>query len=364
MMKKPLALCLALLMLVLPSFGCTAPAHNKPQPPAKPDANIVTDAFGRQIDVPENPQRIACLYAFTGHVATLLDMGPNIVACVEGLKRDKLLTQMVPSLLDAATPLRTDRINIEELIKSAPDLAFIREETAKDPRETEQLDKSGIPYLVITDTTIQKQREAIFIIGKALGKQTKAKAYLDYYQASVDRVKKVVDTIPQNERIRVFHSVNEATRTDVKGTLAAEWTAAAGAVNVSVDGDLRFADNKYFASLEQIYLWAPDVILAHEDNAINYIKTNEQWAALEAVKSGRVIKMPNGISRWGHPGSIETPLAVLWTAKTLYPQHFEDLNMEEETRSFYKVFFEIELSNEAVSNILSGAGMRLPKQTN
>jgi iron complex transport system substrate-binding protein len=321
----------------------------------------VADSLGREVRVPVNPERVACLYAFTGHVTTLLDKGPDIVAAVEGLKRDKLLTQMVPEILTAFIPLSADKINVEELIKSDPDLIFIREDSAKDEREIEQLDKTGIPYLVISDTTMEEQMEAIGIIGKALGKEAEADEYLDFYQGSIDRVKAVIDEIPKAERVRVFHSVNEATRTDFKDTLPAEWTAVAGAINVSVDSDLRFTDNKYFASLEQIYLWEPDVILAHEDAALDYIRTNEQWAALDAVRSGKVFKMPNGISRWGHPGSLETPLAILWTAKTLYPDRFTDLDMTKETKDFYLKFFDIELSDESVADILAGSGMRIPK---
>lgn len=360
-MFKRFAAIISAAILVLGTSGCVS----KDMGPTVTVENIptaaVTDSTGREVRVPEDPERIACLYAFTGHVTTLLDKGPDIVAAVEGLKRDKLLTQLVPEILTALIPLNADRINIEELIKSDPDLIFIREDTAKDEREIEQLDKTGIPYLIISDTTMEQQMEAIRIIGNALGKEAEADEYLKYYQGSIDRVKAVIDEIPEAERVRVFHSVNEATRTDFKDTLPAQWTAAAGAVNVSVDSDLRFTDNKYFASLEQIYLWEPDVILAHEDAAMEYITTNEQWASLEAVKTGKVYKMPNGISRWGHPGSLETPLAILWTAKTLYPDRFKDLDMTKETKDFYKKFFDIELSDEAVSDILAGSGMRIPK---
>ena len=359
-MLKRLGAILTMTLLVLGVSGC----QTKTNPTVQNESIAmvsVTDSLGREVMVPVNPERIACLYAFTGHVTTLLDKGPDIVAAVEGLKRDKLLTQLVPEILTAFIPLNADKINIEELIKSDPDLIFIREDTAKDEREIDQIDKTGIPYLIISDTTMEEQMEAIGIIGKALGKEAEADEYLDFYQGSIELVKSVIDEIPEADRVRVFHSVNEATRTDFKDTLPAEWTAAAGAINVSVDSDLRFTDNKYFASLEQIYLWEPDVILAHEDAALEYIRTNEQWAAIDAVRSGKVFKMPNGISRWGHPGSLETPLAILWTAKTLYPDRFTDLDMTKETKDFYLKFFDVELSDEAVADILAGSGMRIPK---
>jgi len=71
--------------------------------------------------------------------------------------------------------------------------------------------------------------------------------------------------------------------------------------------------------------------------------------------------MPIGISRWGHPGSLEIPLAILWTAKTVYPDRFPDLDIAAETRAFYQKFFSYDLSDEMLGMMLSGRSMRLPK---
>ena len=72
--------------------------------------------------------------------------------------------------------------------------------------------------------------------------------------------------------------------------------------------------------------------------------------------------MPIAISRWGHPGSIETPLAILWTAKKIHPSLFHEINMERETKNYYKKFFNFELSDQKVKAILDGKLIRKPKQ--
>jgi iron complex transport system substrate-binding protein len=71
--------------------------------------------------------------------------------------------------------------------------------------------------------------------------------------------------------------------------------------------------------------------------------------------------LPIGISRWGHPGSLETPLAILWTAKSVYPDRFLELDMQRETDNFYRNFFNHVLSAEMIAQILNGRGMRLTK---
>jgi iron complex transport system substrate-binding protein len=82
---------------------------------------------------------------------------------------------------------------------------------------------------------------------------------------------------------------------------------------------------------------------------------------VSAVKNKRVYQMPIGISRWGHPGSLETPLALLWTAKTIYPDYFRDIDIFAETKTFYKRFFNYELGDALVRQMLTGQGMRLDK---
>lgn len=92
--------------------------------------------------------------------------------------------------------------------------------------------------------------------------------------------------------------------------------------------------------------------------------SDSKWSGLDAVINRRVYQMPVGISRWRHPGSIETPLAILWLGKTVYPQLFADVNLYAETKYFYQTFFDYQLSDEQVSDILSGTVMRLPKGEN
>ncbi len=350
-----------LIIISLLLTGCTDGGKVGLEQNKSSNTVLVTDSAGRTVNVPEKVNKIGCLYAFSGHVVAMLGKGPNVVAVVEGLKRDKLLTQMVPTIKDTMTPVSSGAINIEELIKADPDIVFVQTDTASNPGEVEKLQKTGIPFLVVAFNSIKEQQFAIEMIGKAIGAEDKAKEYIDYYNSCIKQVLDKADRIPESQKLRLYHSVNEAARTDTRNTLPADWIEVTGAINVSVDKNLKLIEDKHFASLEQIYLWDPEVIMANESGVADYILTNKQWAGLKAVKDRKVYQMPNGISRWGHPGSLETPLAVLWTAKTLYPEMFTEINMAAETKAFYKEFFNFELTDEDVTKILAGKGMRISK---
>ncbi len=353
---------LTLLLLLL--IGCQTNTPNSAEEIDNSSQTSITveDYFGRQVTLPEAATRVACGYAYTGHVVTMLGRGEDIVAVVDGLKRDKVLTSIHPHIKDLPVPFTSVAINIEELLACDPDVVFVKADTAMDKGTVEKLDNLGIPYIVIDFYSMEEQINTISIIGKVLGEEEKAEKYIDYYLKVVEDTEKITSSIPDDEKITLYHSVNEAVRTDVKNSLAADWINIAGGINVSIEDDLKISGEKTYATLEQIYLWNPDVIIANEAGVDEYILTNEQWKSLRAVKEKKVYQMPVGISRWGHPGSLETPMAIQWTAKLLYPQYFEHLDMVEITKDYYMNFFDISLDDDQANEILNGKGMREAKE--
>lgn len=361
-MKTKLKICLAIILLAASLlWGCatdTAVPEDVEAEAANENSITVVDCFNREVSITGPVERIACGYAYTGHVAALLGRGDDIVAVVDGLKRDKVLTEMYPHIKDLPVPFSTGAINIEELLSCSPDVVFIKTDTALNKDATDKLDSLNIPYVVIDYFSMEEQMKTISIMGKVLGEEEKAQSYIDYYRETIEKTQEVTLTIPPDERVSLYHSVNEAVRTDLKDSFQDQWIQVTGGINVSVNDELKVSGDKTYATLEQIYLWDPDIIIANESGVPEYIRTNEQWASLRAVKKKKVYQIPNGISRWGHPGSLETPLAIMWTSKLLYPQYFPQLDMVKETKNYYSRFFSMELTDQQAQQILGGKDMR------
>ncbi len=352
------------LLVVLMLFAATSCGGNVVERPQLSDdvkTISVIDSFGRKVQVPQNVERIAALYSFAGYAVCLLGDGNNLVAVPGGLQRDVLLADMFPKIMDAAVPRSGGTINAEELLRIKPDLVIIRGETAVDEKEKEKLDNTGLPYIIVEFANIKEQQESISIIGEALGKTEKARAYNEYYDDTLKKVDEVVKNIAPEDRVRVYHSENQATRTTHKNSLSADLARAAGINNVSVGEELTLQDNNYFATIEQILLWDPEIIIANETTAVDLITNHPHWSGIRAVQDGKVYKLPQGISRWGHPGSVETPLAVLWTAMTAYPDKLDHVDMKKEIAFYYKTFFNIELEEKMIETILRGEDLREPK---
>lgn len=318
----------------------------------------VTDFFGRPLTLERPANRFACLYAFTGHVVTLLGRGKDMVAVVDGLKKDRLIQQRVPGIQSLPIPAKGGVIHIETLLKADPDVVFLKPETAAAEAEIRKLERFGLPWFVAGYRNMEEQMTTIEMMGKICGRYDAARAYTGYYRDMIHMVKQRTRKIPEDQRVRLYHSVNEARRTDAAGTIEADWTRSAGVVNVSVGNRLHARGDKFFAGMEQILIWNPEVIIVNEAGVDQQILQDKKWAAVKAVQEKKVFPIPVGISRWGHPGSLETPLAILWTAKKVYPDLFSDIDLEMEIKQFYHQFFDLALTDEMVQNILNNQGMR------
>jgi iron complex transport system substrate-binding protein len=206
---------------------------------------------------------------------------------------------------------------------------------------------------------MESQMTVVETMGRILDREKKASDFTRYYRQAIARVKERTDKIADADKLTVYHAINEAFRTDGPGTLEADWTGACNVLNVSVGkGLLEKKRNKRFAGMEQILMWNPEIIIANEAKTTQKILSDPQWAPIKAVQTGRVFTIPVGISRWGHPGGLETPLAILWTAKTAYPDLFTDLDLKTEVRQFYQRFFDLTLDDPTIERVLSGQGMR------
>ena len=102
-----------------------------------------------------------------------------------------------------------------------------------------------------------------------------------------------------------------------------------------------------------------EVIIANENSALAYIKGNPQWPGISGKTTGFTSFL------WGfHAGASRfcgNSLAVLWTAKTVYPEILTTVNMAEEVDNFYRTFFNFELSDEQIEKILKGRFMNQNK---
>ena len=325
--------------------------------PARSASVSVRDSVGRTITITPPVRRIACLYAFSGHAVAMLGRADAIVAVSKGLQRDTLFAARYPAIARAAVPRAQGMLNIEELAATRPDIVFVSLETYRNEAERHKLDACGLPWLVVHFSSMQEQQHAVSMIGDVIDASARARDYISYYQACLHRVQ----AGQPDSRPRVYYVPVEPLLPPPTDSLTTDWLRAIGADPVFSGRERQALAGKNYIGIEQVCLWNPDIILVNEPAALRTILNDRRWQAVSALRSNRVYQMPTGISRWGHPGSLETPLALLWAARTMFPDQFNDIDLPAELRTFYRHFFSITVDQHLTRRILQGTGMRQPK---
>ena len=351
-MKRSAICALALLLLISSLYGCT------PKPaPAEGDFRV-TDSAGRVVAVPSDPQSICVLCPFSGPIVVMLGFGEKITSFTNNAARSRLLLEICPALKNAVVVKNSGSVNAEEIMARGTDLIITNAGVYENETERAKIDAMGIPYVVIDYETMEDQLHAVRILGETLRQSEKAEAYISYFRSVTERAKSHAFS---GRPKRLYHAVNEAVRTDAPGSYCADWIALTGAENVSVkSGKLTPEGDKAYTTLEQIYVWDPDLIICNEAQVDDYILTDPKWTGLACVQNGQVYQIPIGVTRWGHPTSFETPLALLWLMRLLYPDSFA-VDLDQEIRSFYKIFFDFSVDDDWLNAIMEGTEMRDPK---
>ncbi|BAH06637.1 ABC transporter substrate-binding protein [Clostridium kluyveri] len=356
-MKKKSALILFIIILgVFSLIGCSKQT-SETQTSTKSDKITVTDSSGAKVEVPTNISRIADAWGAHNAVVTMLGSGDKIVATTLNAQLKPWLFKVTPKMNNAVTAFNVDasNINMEELIKTKPDILFM-------PTGNKNISKMSdlkIPVVQVSFKDFDSLKKCVKLTGDILGEEGKKRAeeYTSYLDEKINTLTSVTSKIPEDQKLKVLHlSDLSPLKVDGKGTIIDSWIQIAGGINVSSDVD----GNTKEVSMEQILTWNPDVIIvsstvgsADRKESINKILKDESWKKTTAVQKGRVYVNPDGVFSWDRY-SAEEVLQIQWAAKTLYPGKFQSLDISKETKWFYKTFFNYSLSDNEVERILNG----------
>ena len=201
------------------------------------------------------------------------------------------------------------------------------------PTWMDKVAEAKIPVVLMPGNSFEDVKTAIRMTGQLLGPSEAAVAeeWIKYYDSNVKRISAVTALIPQEQRPRVMHTLRPTILTvDGVGGLVNDWINNSGGINVTVE----IKGNSGTATMEQILKWNPDVIICGtEPNTENAqkIMTDPQWSGIKAVKDGKVYVNPTGVYLWDrHSG--EGALQILWAAKLLYPDKFQDIDLRRRPR--------------------------------
>lgn len=369
--KKCSALLLAAAMVLsLSACGAGKPADTSPSASAAANSATitVTDHNGNSVTVPKDAKRIVVcdIYPLPSVLSVFFDSADRIVGMPDvsmSAAQNGLLGQLYPEILNAQTGfIKGTEVNTEELMKLKPDVVFY---SAESPRLGEQLTQAGFAAVAISASKwdyncVETLKQWIALLSRIFPENDKTKTVQEYSEKVLKQISDKTSTLADSEKKRAFFlfKYDDSTiMTSGERFFGNWWAETTGAVNVSKELP---NENAAAVTMEQIYQWNPDVIFitnftkAQPDDLYNNTIGANDWSAISAVQKKQVYKMPLGMYRSYTPGA-DTPVTLLWMAKTLYPELFSDVDITKETVDYYKAVFGVTLTDEQANAIFAPA---------
>lgn len=319
----------------------------------------VTDQIGREVTIPDTVERAVVLQHQTLNISVQLDAQGQVAGVLDEWKKQlgPDFARLAPGIEDLGTPGGLTSVNIEELLALKPDVVFVTNYAPAEMRE--QIESVGLPVVAISLLDVPPEeavkqspvvsgdeaaaydtgfREGVRLIAEVFGKAEAGEDLIAAATESRALVAERLADVAESDRVRAYMANPDLT-TYGTGKYTGLMMAYAGAKNVAADSIQGYKQ----VTMEEILGWNPQVIFVQDryPQVVDEIKAGAAWQPIDAVTAGRVWLMPEYAKAWGYPMPEAMALGELWMAKTLYPERFEDIDMEAHADGYYRRFYRV-----------------------
>ena len=150
--------------------------------------------------------------------------------------------------------------------------------------------------------------------------------------------------------ITVYYSISsDGLEAIAEGNFHGEVIEKIGAKNVVSSV---FGASQGDVSMEQLYIWDPDVILLSEKEAYERAITDPMWTMLRAVEEGNVYLVPSEpYSFIDAPPATNRIIGIYWLGNLLYPELYP-VDVVDKMIEYYDLYYSYDLTEEHAKAIL------------
>ncbi len=320
-----------------------APAQTTATPePEEAQAGVtVTDQAGRAVEIAEPAERIVSGYYISSSACIALGLKDKLVGIEAKAASRPIYALAAPELLDLPDVGTAKDFNLEACMALDPDLVILPIRL-RDAAET--LKEMGIPAILVNPESYEDLLGMIELIGDAAGAADAADKLLGYYESASASLRASVaplSSLPGVYMGGVGSYLSTAPRDMYQSTLI----GLAGGVNAAdIEGD-GWTEISY----EQLIAIDPEVIVIPSEAGYSAedVAADKQLASLDAVKNGKIYKMPGAFEAWDSPVP-SCMLGAQWLLGVLHGEVYSMDDLRADAADFYREFYGFEIDPAAI----------------
>ena len=319
---------------------------DKTEEGAAAETRVITDALGREVEIPAVVERIVPL-GNAARLGTYLGVQDKFVTISEGdLSENPFMAygwynHDLWKELPVASSGGYGVFHPEVILEADPDVILCTYE----PDIVESIEEAtGIPVVAAAQGKLfaEDYEQSLRIFGEVCGVSDRAEEVIGFIHTCLDDLNNRTKDLAQEEKPLVLgaaatfrggHGISGVyVDYPVFGAVAAN-DAAVGLEKADFDTGVE-------VDKEKILEWDPEIIFLDAGN-MGLVETEYKedpgfFQQLSAVKNGQVYQWPNSTANYTN---LEIPLvSAYYAGSVLYPEAFEDINFEEKAAEIFKFF--------------------------
>lgn len=326
----------------------------------------ITDMAGRKVTIPQKINKVystgqpGVVMLYTLCPDKLLGWDLKLSPEEEDYINAKYLSLPVLGLMQGGN----NTANKEEIMERGPDFILLMTEIDDSAKETaDELQKTmGIP-VIIADYKLESLSDTYEFLGETLNVNERADTLSEYCRETIQNTEKIAAGIKKEDILTVYYAQgSDGLQTAPGGSAHSEVIDLVGGDNV-VKLTAK-SDGRLNINMEQLLFYNPDIIIASysmdhntggEEGFSLITNSSKEWNLLDAVKKNMVYCTPCFPYNWlDMPPSVNRIIGIKWLGNLLYPEYFK-YDIREETKEFYSLFYQKELTDENLDSLLQGA---------
>ena len=267
----------------------------------------LSDALGRQVRVPDQPQRIVALAPSLTEILFFIGVGERLVGVTQ-------YSSYPPRAAGIAKVGSYVDINVERILSLSPDLVIATVD-GNQPDKIALLEQAGLPVFVVNPRNIRQVIDTLVTLGRLCGVEQQATALARNMSARVDAILAKTASYPKP---LVFLQINaKPIMSANRNTFLHDLIRLAGGRNMTADEPITYPR----ISLEEVIRRKPEVIIISSMQRDGDFDASLQqwmrWPAIPAVRNERVHLVDSDLTDRPSPRVVEGLEAL---ARHLHPQ--------------------------------------------
>lgn len=332
--QKLLLCTLAMVLVLMLMTSCS----NSEDKSSETKGKVIVDQLGRTVELPEKIEKVAAPHIYGGKMLFAMGQKEKIAyqlqigADTEALAKVDEFYGSLPTVLSAPNGVDSP----EGLLALGVNVVFT--DAGKGEEEAEMFQNAGIAAIAVSGETFEEVYETARIMGEVFDCPERTQEVINFIENLRNMVSSRVKDIPEEEKPVVLVCGSGGVYTAAtKDMFQHQMVETAGGINAGADLNGKWAN----ISAEDIILWDPDYIVLGSSFGVDDVESVLADPALQtvtAVKNKDVYIFPSTLGWWDFP-LPQSVLGIIWTAKTIHPDRFADVDMLEMADSVYEFIY-------------------------